>query len=99
MSHMSPLLFDVIDGEGVVTLNVSQHVYRQARKVMDAGHRLAICPRPKKRYELSVRREHEPMADQPISLTTSGNSGTELHQAAERLISHAHGVLFDPLPW
>ena len=109
MSHLSPLLFGVIDAagapgergaaQGVVTLNLNEKVYRQARRVMDTGHRLAIRARPKKRYELSVCREHEPLADQPISLTTSGNSGSELHQAAERLIAHAHGVLFDPLPW
>ena len=109
MSHLSPLLFDVIDaagvsGEwgtarGVVTLDVPQSVYRQAHKVMDHGHRVAIRARPKKRYELSVRRDHEPLADQPITLTTSGNSGTELHTAAERLVAHAHSLLFDPLPW
>ena len=104
MSHTSPLLFEVIDGagdpgergaaQGVVTLNVSQRVYRQARKVMDT-HRLAIRARPKKRYELTVRDAR----DQAISAMASGNSGTELHTAAERLIEHAHGVLFDPLPW
>ena len=100
MSHTSPLLFDVIEGERgaaqtVVTLNVSQHVHRKARRVMDRGHRLAIRARPRKRYELTVR---DP-SDQALSLMASGNSGAELHTAAERLIEHAHGVLFDPLPW
>ena len=100
MSHTSPLLFDVIEGERgaaqtVVTLNVSQRVYRQARKLMDHDHRLAIRARPKKRYELTVRDSR----DQAISAMASGNSGSELHTAAERLIQHAHGVLFDPLPW
>ena len=37
--------------------------------------------------------------DQAVSLLTCGELGEELEQAAERLISHAHGVLFDPLPW
>ena len=108
MSHLSPVLFDVIDvidaagapgergaAQGVVTLNLSEKVYRQARKIMDAGHRLAIRARPKKRYELSVRDD----GDQAVSLVTCGEMGVELHQAAERLISHAYGVLFDPLPW
>ena len=99
MSHTSPLLFDVLDGKGVVTLDMPQPVYRKARKVMDKGHRLAIRARPKQRYELSVRRENEPFVGQAITLTMSGNSGVELHDAAERLIEHAHGLLFDPLPW
>jgi hypothetical protein len=99
MSYTSPLLFDVIDGQGAATLNVSQALYRQAREVMDRGHRLAIRARPKARFELSVRREYEPLADHPITLTTSGNTGIELHDAAERLIAHAHSLLFDPLPW
>jgi hypothetical protein len=99
MSYTSPLLFDVIDGQGAATLNVSQKVYLQAHKIMDSGHRLTIRARPKSRFELSVRREHEPLADHPITLTTSGNTGIELHDAAERLIAHAHSLLFDPLPW
>ena len=82
MSHLSPLLFDVIEAagapgeggaaQGVVTLNLSEKGYHQARKIMDAGHRLAIRARAKKRYELSVRDGD----DQAISLVTRAGGGT-----------------------
>ena len=90
-----PLLFDRLDGDGVATLNLDLGPYRKARKVMDAGYRLAIRARPKKRYELTVRDGD----DQAISLVLCGQLGLDLHRAAEQLIDHAHGVLFDPLPW
>ena len=95
MSFLRPLLFEVIDGEGCVTLDQLEERYRQARKVMDAGYRFAIRARPRKCYELTVRDGD----DQAISLVFTGEQGVALHEAAERLISHAHGVLFDPLPW
>ena len=90
-----PLLFERLDGPGVATLNLYQEPYARARRIMDAGCRFAIRARKGKRYELSVR----DAGDEPISLITSGQLGLELHQAAEQLIDHAYGVLFDPLPW
>ena len=93
--YLKPLLFDRLDGEGVVTLNLDLVPYRQALKVMDAGYRFAIRARPRKRYELTVRDD----GDQAVSLVNSSQLGVDLHRVAEQLIGHAHCVLFDPLPW
>jgi hypothetical protein len=71
------------------------HDARPAEAVIGAGYRFAIRTRPNKRFELTVRNTD----DEPISLTTCGELGIELHAAAEFLIDHAYGVLFDPLPW
>ena len=93
--YLKPLLFDRLDGDGVCTLNLDLGPFRQAREVMDAGYRFAIRARPGKRYELTVRDGD----DRAISLVECGQLGLELHAAAERLVRHAHSVLFDPLPW
>ena len=93
--YLKPLLFDRLDGDGVCTLNLDLGPFRQAREVMDAGYRFAIRARPGKRYELTVRDDD----DQAISLVNSSQLGVDLHRAAEQLIGHAHGLLFDPLPW
>ena len=90
-----PLPLDRLEGAGVVTLNLDLGPYRKARKVMDAGYRLAIRARPKKRCELTARDGD----DQAISLVLCGQLGLDVHRAAEQMIDHAHGVLFDPLPW
>jgi hypothetical protein len=83
-------------GDGEVTLDREQATYYQARKVMDASHRFAIRARPRKAYELTGLRDHEPLVDQSISLTMSGAAGMELYTAAKHLIDRAHGLLFDP---
>jgi hypothetical protein len=95
MSFLRPLLFENLSGEGVATINQPEEHSRKAHRVIGAGYRFAIRARPNRRFELTVRNTD----DEPISLTTCGELGIELHAAAEFLIDHAYGVLFDPLPW
>lgn len=56
-------MIDAAGALGEVTLDREQATYYPMRKVMDAGHRFAIRARPRNTFELTARRDHEPLID------------------------------------
>ena len=93
------LQFDFLDGPGVVSIDVPAAVHRRGREIESLGGRLCIAQgrgRRRRGWSLQVR---GPRDDLVVASVDSDARGGALSASIAGLLSYAHAVLCDPLPW
>ena len=81
--YLKPLLFDRLDGEGVVTLNLDDDYYGKAQVILDEGYWFGLRALSQYRFELSVRDPFGKPVSQALSV------GWACDVTAEGLIDYA----------